>query len=159
MCHCLRAAVATRDLTDSFPRQSSRSASGVSIINPRHCLRNAGESREIRESSAALLKQWHEDGATKVISSCLRTALVFCQVSVFGWHVLRFCEGRGERRSASGHALPVGQDVPPYAVHRLGFWAVLSDWYWQSSSLRYASVFYESNLGTARRLERNDIVS
>ena len=50
----------TRDLTNSLPRQSSSSDSGVLIINPRHCLRNAGESREIRESSAALLKQWHE---------------------------------------------------------------------------------------------------
>ena len=58
MCHCLTAAIATRDLADSLPRQSSSSASGVLIINPRHCLRNAGESREIRESSAALLKQW-----------------------------------------------------------------------------------------------------
>ena len=42
-----------------------------------------------------------------------RKGLVFCQVQVFGWHVLRFSEGRGERRSASGHALPVGQGEPP----------------------------------------------
>ena len=60
MCHCLTAAVATRDFTDSLSRQSSSSAFGVSIINPRHCLRNAGESHEIRESSMASLKQWHE---------------------------------------------------------------------------------------------------
>ena len=61
MCRCLTAAVATRDSTDSFPRQSSSSASGVLIINPRHCLRNAGESRDIRESIAGLLNPRHED--------------------------------------------------------------------------------------------------
>ena len=42
-----------------------------------------------------------------------------------GWHVLRFSEGRGERRSASGHALPVGQDVPPNPKTRLD--AILGD--------------------------------
>ena len=72
MCHCLMAAIVTRDLTDSSSRQSSSSASGVSIINPRHCLRNAGESHEIRKSSAALLKRWHEDGETNCIPSCSR---------------------------------------------------------------------------------------
>ena len=72
MCHCLTAAVETRGLTDSLPRQSSNSASDVLKITPRHCLRNAGKPGEIRESIAALLKQWHEDGVTKPISSSLR---------------------------------------------------------------------------------------
>ena len=66
-CHCLTAAVTTRDLTDSLSRQSSSSASGVLHINPRHCLRNALESREIRESHAALLKQWHESGLKRMV--------------------------------------------------------------------------------------------
>ena len=43
-------------------------ASGVMIFTLRHCLRNAGKSREIRESIAALLKEWH-DGAWSENSS------------------------------------------------------------------------------------------
>ena len=42
------------------------------MINPPHCLRNAGRSGEICESNAALLKQWHEDGAT-VFQTSMRT--------------------------------------------------------------------------------------